>query len=257
MKDWINIIKEFSTFFGKKLDGISNSLDALVAKEMAFPEVQKVSLEGIKVVTIKGDKGETPTKEELLSLIKPLIPDPIPGNDGITPTKKELQALIKPLIPKPIPGKDGNDSKVPGPRGLPGKDGVGKPGKDGSPDTGEEIIQKINKDKSDSLISKDKVEGLADIESMARTADANARSFGNTGSYVYDYDFSSLLDGVTKTFTLPANAKVVLVSLSSIPVLRKTTDYTTTASSITFTSEINASTDLASGQSGILLYKIL
>ena len=32
--------------------------------------------------SIKGDKGETPTKEELVSLINPLIPEPIPGEKG-------------------------------------------------------------------------------------------------------------------------------------------------------------------------------
>ncbi len=48
----------------------------------------------------KGEKGDTPTKEELMNLIEPLIPDPIPGEDGKTPTKEELYSIIKPLIPK-------------------------------------------------------------------------------------------------------------------------------------------------------------
>jgi hypothetical protein len=46
---------------------------------------------------IKGDKGDTPTKKELLDLIMPLIPAPI---DGKTPSKQELLDLITPLIPK-------------------------------------------------------------------------------------------------------------------------------------------------------------
>src|SRR3990167_10022129 len=136
---------------------------------------------------------------------------PILGIDYIVPSVKEIVSKI----PKP------------------------KPGKDGSPDTGEEIIQKINKDKSDRLIRKGKVEGLADIESMARTAEANSMWRGGGGSFNYNYDISSLLDGVTKTFTLPSNARVLLVLGSSTPVIfRPTVDYTTTASAITFTSEI-------------------
>lgn len=34
------------------------------------------------VQTIKGDKGDSPTEDELLGLIKPLIPKPIAGKDG-------------------------------------------------------------------------------------------------------------------------------------------------------------------------------
>lgn len=190
------ILKEIAEFFGKKLDTITESLRLISEKELPtppeippfpevrFPDIQKVSLEGIEVITLKGDRGDDappPTDEHLLALIAPLIPEPVKGADGVTPTKTELQALIKPLIPKPIPGRD---STKPGPRGLPGKNGVGKPGKDGSPDTGQEIIGKINTDKSSDVIRKEKVEGLADIESMARTADANSRQRGYGGDFV-------------------------------------------------------------------------
>lgn len=63
--------------------------------------------------------GKTPTADELLKLIKPLIPKPIKGDAGKTPTKKELLALIEPLIPEaPI--------AIPGKPGKPGKPGVGR-----------------------------------------------------------------------------------------------------------------------------------
>lgn len=47
--------------------------------------------------------GETPSKEQLVKLIKPLIPK---VKDGITPSKKELLTLIRPLIPEVKNGKD-------------------------------------------------------------------------------------------------------------------------------------------------------
>jgi len=54
---------------------------------------------------MKGDKGDSPTEEDLLKLIKPLIPEPIKGDVGRTPTEKEILALIEPLVPKIENGK--------------------------------------------------------------------------------------------------------------------------------------------------------
>ena len=81
---------------------------------------------------LKGVDGKTPTEDELIALIKPLIPqvsNGLDGKDGLKPTNKELLALIKPLIPKVQNGIDGIN---------------GSNGKDGSPDTGEDIVTKIN-----------------------------------------------------------------------------------------------------------------
>jgi len=61
-------------------------------------EVQKVQLLGAEIVTIKGEKGDKPSKEELEEIINPLIP-----------TEEDLKKIVKPLIPNPIPGKDGKD----------------------------------------------------------------------------------------------------------------------------------------------------
>lgn len=75
---------------------------------------------------------------------------------------------------------------------------------------------------------------------------------------VKNYDISSQLNGVTKTFQTPAMFRVITVMLSSTPsALRENVDYTWTDTSITFTSEIEASTSLASGQSAIILYTSL
>lgn len=69
-----------------------------------------------------------------------------------------------------------------------------------------------------------------------------------------DIDLSDQLDGSTKTFNIQATYNILTVDLSSYPYgsLRKGIDYTWTPTSITFTDEIVASTQLASGQKCIL-----
>lgn len=68
-------------------------------------------------------------------------------------------------------------------------------------------------------------------------------------------DISSQLDGVTKTFNIQAIYTIVSVSLSSYPYgsLRNGIDFTYTPTSITFTSEIDAETQLSSGQKCIII----
>lgn len=64
-------------------------------------------------------------------------------------------------------GEDGED-------GEPGEQGL--PGKDGSPDTGEEIIAKINK--ADSLISKEAVEGMKELQKAVEEKTGNTVRVG-------------------------------------------------------------------------------
>ena len=77
-------------------------------------DVEKMELLGAELVTIKGKPGEpgkpgkTPTQEELLTIIKPLIPEAIPGKDGndyvlTSEDKKEIAKSIKvPIVEKII-----------------------------------------------------------------------------------------------------------------------------------------------------------
>ena len=74
------------------------------------------------------------------------------------------------------------------------------------------------------------------------------------GRIVKAIDISSSLNGSTKTFNIQAVWRIVSVHLSSFPnILRETTDYTWTPTSITFTSEIDAASSLAAGQTCILI----
>ena len=58
---------------------------------------------------LKGIEGHTPTSEELLALIKPLIPE---VKDGETPSDEKLISLIKPLIDS-IEMKEAEDGHTP------------------------------------------------------------------------------------------------------------------------------------------------
>lgn len=83
----------------------------------------------------------------------------------------------------------------------------------------------------------------------------NTAFVGGGGRQVRSYDLSSQLDGVTKTFNLPAMYRIISVHSSSTPfTFRQTTDYTWTTTSITFTSEVDADTTLNTGQSITIIY---
>lgn len=68
-----------------------------------------MKFDGVSVVTLKGDPGDKPTPEELLALMKPLIPKPIPGKPGkdgedyvlTEKNKEEIAKKIKvPIVEK-------------------------------------------------------------------------------------------------------------------------------------------------------------
>ena len=71
------------------------------------------------------------------------------------------------------------------------------------------------------------------------------------------YDLTQYLDGVTKTFNIPANWTIISISTSSFPhALRPLIDYTWTQQTLTFTDQISADTTLAIGQTVIITYVV-
>jgi hypothetical protein len=91
-------------------------------------------------------------------------------------------------------------------------------------------------------------------------AKSNAVGFGGGGTggrTVYAYDLSPVLNGVDKTFNLPSFWRIISVQSSSFPnAFRPTVDFTTSGSSITFTSEISAESTLQLGQTIIITYSV-
>lgn len=70
-------------------------------QERTLNELQK-TIEQIQIIQTKGDKGDTPTDEELLALIYPLIPNPIPGPKGDSIKGDKGDTII---------GNDGTDAQ--------------------------------------------------------------------------------------------------------------------------------------------------
>ena len=147
------------------------------------------------------------------------------------------------------PGKDGKD-------GAPGKDGKdgapGKDGRDGKDSDQDEIIRVV----LDNL--REEIEDMREkLRSVSRDRRAPIVSIGGSTArnFVKEIDISDQFDGSTKTFNIGAFYRILTVDLSSFPhSLRKQTDYTynANAGTITFSSEIDAATSLAEGQTGII-----
>jgi hypothetical protein len=95
---------------------------------MEMPEVHKVEIEGAEILTIKGEKGDTPTDEHLVELITPLIPEPVVGPRGERGEKGD--SIVGPTGATGLDGRDGESI-------------VGPAGKDGSSDTPEQVKEKL------------------------------------------------------------------------------------------------------------------
>lgn len=126
------------------------------------------------------------------------------------------------------------------------------------PETPEAIRDKLESLKGDNRLSADAIKGLEDLfKVIERNFNGRLQMIpgGITGRDLFkDIDISPQLDGVTKTFNLQAIWNIISVDLSSFPYgsLRKGIDYTYTPTSVTFTDQIDASTQLQTGQSCVL-----
>ena len=125
---------------------VEDRVDALEEVIPSLATKEEVSLALSEIELQKGDQGEK--GEDGL--------DGLDGEDGETPIKNVDY----------FDGKDGRDG-IDGINGLDGKDGVdGLPGKDGSPDTPDQVVDKVNE--STKLIKRERVEGMSDIERLAK-----------------------------------------------------------------------------------------
>lgn len=148
--------------------------------------------------------------------------------------------------------------------GANGRDGGrGPAGRDGSPDTPQQIVSKLSSLRGNERLGAEAIDGLDErIKSVSRASGGGGPVFvptggANGGKTVKYYDISGDLDGSTKTFTLPAFHRIISVHCSSQPfIFRPTTDWTADASAmtITFTSAVDETLSLATGQSVVVVY---
>lgn len=204
-------------------------------------------------------------------------------DDTVKEAKSTIEEEIKNV--EVIPGKDGESiigppgpqgKSIIGPRGPAGPQGPvgesipGPAGKDADEGT---IIAKIENDlpmlgtsvrdglellEGDERLDPKCIQGWEviqkDIQNLKERPIATPPG-GIMGRDLFqDIDISTQLNGVTKTFNIQAVWRIISVDLSSYPYgsCRKNIDYTWTSTQIQFTANIDATTQLAQGQTCIL-----
>jgi hypothetical protein len=141
-----------------------------------------------------------------------------------------------------------------------GRDGLN--GKDANPNYTAKLASQLIKIPKDTATTDAIQELKTTIEDLKKQVGKGIKYVGGNGGatgggIVKIHDLSSQLNGVLKTFALPAFWRVLTADLSSFPnVLRPTVDFTTdgAAMTITFTSQIDASSSLSTGQTCIITY---
>ena len=161
-----------------------------------------------------------------------------------------------------------NIESMRGPTGERGMDGqsivgsAGKDGKDGSPDMAEDIRNKLELLSDGEKLKIDAIEDLReelDKLKMKKGGTVYVGGGSSSGGHIVKvYSLSSQLNGVLKTFSLPAFWRVLNVHSTSFPnsAFEPTTDYMVdgSAMTITFTAQIDASTTLAAEQTLLIEY---
>jgi len=156
--------------------------------------------------TIKGEKGDNPTAEELIALIKPLIPDPIPGKDG--KDGKNGQDGKDGAVGKTGPmGNMGPQGKQ-GPSGPPGKDG--KKGEDGKPVTVQEVIDEIKKTRAIDISHIKNGEQLASAAAKMNKIDTSDLRWHGGGTSLQHFVAGEIVAGSGTSWTLAKTPKLFL-----------------------------------------------
>lgn len=200
--------------------------------KMEMPEVQKIEIEGVSVVTLKGDKGDKgdePSEERLVEIIKPLIPEPIPGQKG-----DKGDTVVGP------PGRDGKDGEsIVGPQG--------EPGKDGSPDTPEQIREKLASLEDDKRLDISAIKGVEDLEkkiiSQVPRGGGGVSAIAVAAAFKYIFKTEEpvgAIDGVNLTYTVSSPIWVIIGFYINGEQIAQLPNYTFANRTITFSTALPA-----------------
>ena len=201
-----------------------NRMKTEIMQELRAILEEKIGEDGI--ATLQGERGFTPQK----------------GVDYLDPV--EMVQIKKEL--KGIPGKRGRDGR----NGIDGTTRIIT--KDGSPDTAEQIADKINT--LEERVEQKSIKGLlSQLKTLRRNIMEKSGLGGGGGDSVRYYDLTSLTDGSTKTFTVPRHitGKTLVFSTQFPVIFRPIVDYTETDTTITLTSAVGAP---QAGQSLVIYY---
>lgn len=132
--------------------------DKKIPEQKDFPTSMEVTMRGLSVITLKGDKGDSVQGEK--------------GDKGESGENGQ-------------DGKNGKDGKS-GKNGKEGRDGIdgkngkdGKDGLDGSPDTPDEIVDKVNSSKK--KIDLKHIKGLDEIARQVNEYGSNPQGYREAG----------------------------------------------------------------------------
>lgn len=165
----------------KPLEGILLKTDE-IAKNTKPKEIQKISIEGIEVLTLKGDKGDTGNIFDELTPEQKLSVRGEKGDKGEDSTIPGPQGEAS-TVPGPqgeagkngIDGVNGKSIVGPqGPQGLPGASTKGVDGKDGTEIEPSDIREKLHSLPVGSRLDYDKLDNLPNLESFRRSVSSKS-----------------------------------------------------------------------------------
>ena len=189
--------------------------------ENKFPEVQKITIEGLETITLKGDRGDR-------------------GPVGPRGETGEVGGV----------GPVGPVGEV-GPIGPAGEQGI--PGINSDPDTPEQIREKLESLKEDERLDKSAIKGLKEEikdlrELITRVGTAKGGVAGPNANAVQVHYFTG--DG-TRSYYVPTHRNALMLIGTEGPIMfKKTTDWTTAKNTLTLNAALNDSV----GQEYVLLY---
>ncbi len=160
----------------KKLEALLKLVDESISKE------EFVQSFNIVIKLVQDLKGSNKEEFELMRRAFDVFAAKLEDDSTTTleSFKAQMQDAITAQIDRVTKRVESVKDGKPGPkgdRGEPGKEGKpGKPGKNGDVITGDEIIKKINK--ADAYISKDAVQGMAELEKAVKEKTGNTTRIG-------------------------------------------------------------------------------
>ncbi len=188
-----------------ELHDLNESLKVLAEKETPVveqPEVQKISIEGIDVLTLKGKDG-VDGKDST-----------IPGPKGEKGDKGDKgESIVGPR------GEQGETGPI-GPAGKDGESIVGPAGKDGSSDTAKQVKEKLESLEGEGRLDRKAIKGFQEeIDVLRKGIDSIPRGGGAKGMQIQVAGVKQQLTSQAVNFIAGSNVTITTTMVNGIPTL--------------------------------------